>query len=287
MTRSAGSPEFGMRFPTSPNGVYQKPSLANVQSWMHSKMKVELVYENACPNVALARSRLLEAFRLVGLSPHWLEWDVNRTETPETLRQFGSPSILVDGKDVSDSRGRNDGSSCRLYAQGGRIENAPAVTEIASALCAAEGRGPRTYSTGGAGLASLPSIAVALMPKLTCPICWPAYTALLSSVGVSFVKYTPIPMPVLAFLLVVTLVTMAYAARSRRGFGPFWLGLIASLTILLATFVLDDDLAIYLGSGLLVGASVWNIWPRKRASWVDSHAINVVLGEDDDLKTHH
>ena len=39
--------------------------------------------------------------------------------------------------------------------------------------------------------ALLPAIGAALLPKLTCPACWPAYAAVLSALGVSFVDYTP------------------------------------------------------------------------------------------------
>jgi len=232
-------------------------------------MIVELVYDNACPNVKVARARLLEAFQLAGLPPIWHEWDTSRPETPENLRHFGSPTILVEGKDVSESSDRTAGSSCRLYATRKGYESAPAVTQIAGALCSAEGDGRGSYASKGLGFASLPSIMVALLPKLTCPLCWPAYAALLSSVGVSFVNYTPMLLPVLAVLLLVSLVTLAYRARYRRGLGPFWLGLFASLTILIGKFVLDSDSTIYIGSGLLVGASLWNIWPRRFRPPVD------------------
>jgi len=213
-------------------------------------MIVELVYENTCPNVKAARARLLEAFQLAGLPPNWHEWEISRPETPENVRRFGSPTILVNGKDVSDSSERAAGNSCRLYATRTGYESAPAVTQIAGALCAAEGNGQESYVTKGLGVATMPSIMVALLPKLTCPVCWPAYTALLSSVGVNFVNYTPMLLPVLAFLLAVSLVALGFRARKRRGFGPFWLGLFASLMILIGKFTLDSDSTIYLGSGL-------------------------------------
>jgi len=235
-------------------------------------MIVELVYENTCPNVKTARARLLKAFQLVGLSPNWHEWEISRPETPENVRHFGSPTILVDGKDVSEASDRTAGSSCRLYATQTGYEMAPAVTEIAGALRAAGSNSRGSNISRSLGFASLPSIAVAVLPKLTCPLCWPAYAALLSSVGVNFVNYTPMLLPVLAILLVVSLLALAYRARGRRGFGPFWLGLFASLMILIGKFVLDSDSAIYIGSGLLVGASLWNIWPRRFRPLVDSQS---------------
>ena len=34
--------------------------------------------------------------------------------------------------------------------------------------------------------AVIPGIGVSLMPKLICPLCWPAYAGLLSAVGLGF-----------------------------------------------------------------------------------------------------
>lgn len=235
-------------------------------------MIVELIYESACPNIKAARARLLESFQLVGLPPNWREWDTSRPETPENVRHFGSPTILVNGKDVSESSDRTARNSCRLYATRTGYDTAPAVSQIAGALHAAGGNSRASSIHKGLGFASLPSIFVALLPKLTCPICWPAYTALLSSVGVNFVNYTPMLLPLLAILLVVSLLTLAYRAGDRRGFGPFWLGLFASLMILGGKFMLDSDSTIYLGSGLLVGASLWNIWPRRHRQLVESQS---------------
>ena len=35
-------------------------------------------------------------------------------------------------------------------------------------------------------VAVLPGVGVSLLPKLTCPMCWPAYAGLLSAVGLGF-----------------------------------------------------------------------------------------------------
>jgi mercuric ion transport protein len=37
-------------------------------------------------------------------------------------------------------------------------------------------------------VAILPGIGVSLMPKLICPLCWPAYAGLLSAVGLGFLS---------------------------------------------------------------------------------------------------
>ncbi len=244
-------------------------------------MIVELIYESSCPNVAAARTRLLEAFQLAGLPPTWQEWDVNLSDTPQHLRRLGSPSILVDGRGVGDAPDESSGISCRLYATPAGYESAPGVAEIASALCTAMGY-RRPFALRTLSFASLPSVAVALLPKLTCPVCWPAYTALLSSIGVSFANYTPIMLPALAAFLSVSLVALAYRARNRRGFGPFWIGLGASFLVLGGKFWAENDAAVYLGSGLLVGASLWNISPRLTGTAADARSSQSLSGINDE-----
>ena len=81
------------------------------------------------------------------------------------------------------------------------------------------GRKLAANGSKGLGIAALPSVGVALLPKLTCPVCWPAYTALLSSLGISFVDYTPYLLPTVAIFLAVALSALAYRAKARRGYG--------------------------------------------------------------------
>ena len=126
------------------------------------------------------------------------------------------------------------------------------------------GRKLAANGSKGLGIAALPSVGVALLPKLTCPVCWPAYTALLSSLGISFVDYTPYLLPTVAIFLAVALSALAYRAKARRGYGPFWIGLLGALGVLAGKFVFEYQLGLYLGAGLLVGASLWNIWPHRR-----------------------
>jgi len=111
--------------------------------------------------------------------------------------------------------------------------------------------------------ALLPTIGVALLPKLTCPACWPAYAGLLSSVGISFVDYTPYLMPFTLAFLAISLATLAYRAPSRHGYGPLLLGLIAGIILMVGKFGYNNDTVMYAGLGFLVAASVWNTWPRN------------------------
>lgn len=222
-------------------------------------MKVELIYERTCPNISAARTRLIEAFQSTDLQPKWYEWEVSQPDTPEYARKFGSPTILVDGRDVSGDCCPSSGNSCRLYTTATGFEPIPPLRKIEAAL----GQDVSTKLPKELSIAALPSVGLALLPKLTCPVCWPAYTALLSSAGIGFIDYTPYLLPVMTVFLALTLAALAYRAKSRRGYGPFSLGIAGTIGILIGKFVAESDLALHFGIALLIGASLWNVWPRR------------------------
>src|SRR5258708_6404881 len=113
------------------------------------------------------------------------------------------------------------------------------------------------------GLLALPGVGVSLLPKLMCPACWPAYSALLSSVGLGFLISTPYLLPLTVLFLAVAVGSLGFRASSRRGYGPFWVGVAAATLILVGKFYLESIPTAYAGVGLLIAASVWNTWPRR------------------------
>lgn len=106
--------------------------------------------------------------------------------------------------------------------------------------------------------------AVAALPVLTCPACWPLYAGFLSAAGLGFVDYTPYLFPVTAFLLVVSLLPLLWKAQSRRGYMPFITAVAAAVLILFGKFRLDENMVYYAGIALLLAASIWNIWPQQK-----------------------
>lgn len=112
------------------------------------------------------------------------------------------------------------------------------------------------------GLLALPGIGAAMLPKLACPVCWPAYAGLLSSIGLGFLISAAYLLPLTIAFLTLTLATLAYSAKDRRGFGPFLLGLFAAIGILLGKFLWESNAAVYSSVGALVVTSLWNAWPR-------------------------
>jgi hypothetical protein len=76
--------------------------------------KIELIYDRNCPNVEATRKNLRIALQQSGLGMDWQEWDRESSTCPDYAKNYGSPTILVDGRDiVGDSP--SDGNSCRVY----------------------------------------------------------------------------------------------------------------------------------------------------------------------------
>ncbi len=219
---------------------------------------VELIYDKDCPNVARARENLLHALNMAGRALHWREWERADAKAPAYTRAYGSPTILVNKEDVAGVPAA-DAPSCRIYSNDyGAKQGVPPVSLIVAALGRQSGSG-----IGKNAVSLLPAVGTALMPKLVCPVCWPAYTAILSAMGVGFVNYTPLLMPLTAAFLLAVIVLLAWKAKTRRGYAPSILGVLATAMILIGKFQFDSETATYSGIALLVVASLWNAWPRR------------------------
>ena len=81
-------------------------------------LRVDLVYDRDCPHIDEARATIRAALEAVGSEIDWREWDREDTRTPDELRGYGSPTVLVNGRDVvavgneSTASGAN---ACRVY----------------------------------------------------------------------------------------------------------------------------------------------------------------------------
>lgn len=94
---------------------------------------IELVYEKSCPNVQQARDVIVRACQVAGVQLPCQEWDVADNNAPERIRHYGSPTILVNGKDVSASTG-NDCACCRIYPENTEFKGCPALDDVVRAL---------------------------------------------------------------------------------------------------------------------------------------------------------
>ncbi len=222
---------------------------------------IELIYDHGCPNVEDTRERLRAALARLNLPLRWHEWDRADPGSPSHARRYGSPTVLVDGRDVAGIEPADE-PSCRIYSgTPGRNRGVPPLELILQSLA---GKGLRRIPGGMMSL--LPAIGAAALPKLTCPACWPAYAGLLGALGLGFVDYTPWLLPLTLAFLGLTLGTLAWRAGARRGYAPLVLGIVASVLLAVGKFALDSDAALWTGVGLLVAASIWNGWPRPAAS---------------------
>ncbi len=233
-------------------------------------MKVEFIYDLNCPNIAETRTQLLKAFSEMQLPAKWIEWDRNSPDSPDYAKQYGSPTILVNGVDIVNNE-PTQGNHCRIYqSDNQQLQKTPSVSLLMKAFKKANkynytdnNNSNNKRFTWQNVIAVSPSVFVALLPKLTCPLCWPLYAGILSSIGITFVNYTPYLLPVTVIFLLISLFIFGYKAKGRRGYCPLILGIVASLIILIGKFVFNHDWALYSGVTLLVIASIWNGWPVK------------------------
>ncbi len=121
----------------------------------------------------------------------------------------------------------------------------------------------RAVRNGRAAL-GIPVSALAALP--VCPACYPAYAGVLSALGLGALANTTAQTMLTALLLSVALIALLYRARSRRGLGPFVVGVTATLLVVVSKFVLGFDGGTYIGVGVLVVAGVWNVWPQANAA---------------------
>lgn len=109
----------------------------------------------------------------------------------------------------------------------------------------------------------LPAALLALLPHLTCPACWPAYAALLSSVGLGFLALDRLLVPLILGALVVGVVSVAWSTRSHGNWGPLALTLLGSAGVALGRILWSAPALTYGGAALLIGASLWNLWLKR------------------------
>ncbi|MGE0161291.1 MAG: hypothetical protein AB7T31_17985 [Gemmatimonadales bacterium] len=84
---------------------------------------IELIYFEGCPHAGRARLNLRAAVGEVA----WTEWDLSADDTPPRYRAYGSPTVLVDGIDVTGVGPGTAGAACRA-------DGAPSLASIREAL---------------------------------------------------------------------------------------------------------------------------------------------------------
>ncbi|HEV2175390.1 MAG TPA: hypothetical protein VGR71_17575 [Nitrospira sp.] len=91
------------------------------------------------------------------------------------------------------------------------------------------------------GVLTIPGVAVSLLPILACSLCWPAYAALISSLGLGFLASPTYLLPLTGALLALAVVGLGLQIKSK-GYGPFVMGLVCEATILPGKFLIGSIL---------------------------------------------
>jgi mercuric ion transport protein len=221
-------------------------------------MTVQLLFFPGCPNVDATRAALRRALAATGLPDAFEELDATAPTTPESLRAWGSPTVLVDGADVAG--GDPSGASCRLYVGAdGRPAGVPSDALIRRAL----ERANRRRRPWRQSLAMLPGAFLALLPSATCPACLAAYAGVISALGLGFLLQDRVLVPLIAVFLAVGLASVAWSTRSHRRAGPLVATALGSAAVVLGRIVWSAPNLVYGGAALLVAASLWNVWLKR------------------------
>jgi len=97
-------------------------------------VKIQLLTFPGCPNAAAARELLRSVVASSGIPAAIEEVDTSAPETPEPLRGWGSPTILIDGGDAGGEESP-DRTGCRLYRdERGRLRGTPSEELLRAAL---------------------------------------------------------------------------------------------------------------------------------------------------------
>lgn len=86
------------------------------------------------------------------------------------------------------------------------------------------------------GLAAAPALLLALLPKVACPACWPAYGSVLSALGLGGLLASPWRVPLLAVFLAPALWLLARGCRRRDRRWPLVPGLGGAAATMVGAF---------------------------------------------------
>lgn len=139
-------------------------------------MKIQLLHFEGCPNVDSARAAVREALRAEKVDAPIEEVDVERPDAPAWARGWGSPTILIDGKDVLGQERSTSSPCCRLY-----VDGAPSVESIRSLIAATRGRAP---NSGRVALPVVGALAASVAASACCLV--PAVLAMAGASGAGF-----------------------------------------------------------------------------------------------------
>lgn len=100
-------------------------------------MDIVLRYFDGCPNWETARVRVLQALNQLGdASVEPVLERVVSDEDAQRLRFSGSPTILLDGRDLFAGSDAHFGLTCRVYITPEGFAGSPTTEQLAAAMVA-------------------------------------------------------------------------------------------------------------------------------------------------------
>lgn len=115
-------------------------------------------------------------------------------------------------------------------------------------------------------LAVIPGIFLALLPRGSCPACLAAYSSLLSALGVGALYQARLVAPLTLLFLGSGVAGTAWSSRSHGRGEPFLVALAGAASVVVGRLAWDVGPLVYAGVAMLLAASVWNLWLRRRVS---------------------
>ncbi|HEY8294521.1 MAG TPA: thioredoxin family protein [Micrococcaceae bacterium] len=97
-------------------------------------MELCLLYFDGCPNWHVARANLRAALARLGWAQSFESVPVETDDQARALHFTGSPTIVLDGKDIFDAGNAPAALACRLYRTGTGLAGSPTTEDIVTAL---------------------------------------------------------------------------------------------------------------------------------------------------------
>lgn len=98
-------------------------------------MQVTVLYVEGCPHRRIAEERVAAALGRLGRTDAVIARQrVATDEDAETWGFRGSPTVLVDGRDVFGDAAAPQGLACRLYPTDEGLSGAPTVEQLVEVL---------------------------------------------------------------------------------------------------------------------------------------------------------
>ena len=98
---------------------------------------VDLIWSSDCPNVDACKTVVRRAIERADCGVlGWREWHVGQRDMPDYAKGYGSPTVIVNGRDVVGDAPSNFSDCCRVYSTNSEIRGVPLVEEVLAAILA-------------------------------------------------------------------------------------------------------------------------------------------------------